>query len=148
MAVRNLRVHEFFPESLVSQTRIELQRMRLGVQQEIVDVPEISGRFNSGDQQRANTKTSFLPAHRHATDLGRRTIILQHNTGGPHRLAVSQRHKMQGFAVMLIALQIDGNALFDDEDLFSDPKTRFDVLRRTGRFDGYHSGPGARERFE
>jgi hypothetical protein len=38
VAVRNPGVHEFLPVSLVSQTRIELPCMRLGVQEEIVDV--------------------------------------------------------------------------------------------------------------
>ena len=38
LAVRNSRVYEFFPVSLVSQICIELQRMRLGVQEEIADV--------------------------------------------------------------------------------------------------------------
>ena len=38
VAVRNPRVHEFLPESLVSQARIELQRVRLSVQVKIVDV--------------------------------------------------------------------------------------------------------------
>src|SRR5262245_23881767 len=38
VAVRNPGVHEFLPVSLVSQTRIELQCMRLRIQEEIVDV--------------------------------------------------------------------------------------------------------------
>ena len=38
VAVRNSRVHEFFPVRFVPQTRIELQCMRLGIQEEAVDV--------------------------------------------------------------------------------------------------------------
>jgi hypothetical protein len=54
---------------------------------------------------------------------------------------------MQSIAIMFIALQVDGNALFDDKDLVSDPKTRFDVLRRIGSSDSDHPGPAAREQF-
>jgi hypothetical protein len=38
VAVRNSRVHEFFPIRFVPQTRIELQCVRLSIQEESVDV--------------------------------------------------------------------------------------------------------------
>jgi hypothetical protein len=140
VAVRNPCIDEFFAVSLVSQTRIKLQCMRLGVQEEIANVSQIRSCLNRGDQQLANTNTSIRPAHGHATDLGRRTVIPQHSRRRTYRLAVSQRHKMPRFAIMLIALHIDGNALFDDKDLVSNPKTLFDVLRRTRSSDCYHPG--------
>jgi hypothetical protein len=122
-AVRNPGVHEFLPVSFVSQTRIELPCMRLGVHEEILDVFQIRGSFNSGDQHLANTKTSIRLAHGHPTYLGGRAVIAQYNTRSPYRLSVSQRDEMQSFTITLIALQIDRNLLFDDKDLFSDPKT-------------------------
>src|SRR5438105_6375211 len=123
MAVRNSRVHEFFPESLVSQPRIELQRVRLSIQQEIVDVSQIRAGFNGGDQQLADTKASIRAAHGHAANFGRPAIIPQQNTRGSHGAAVNQCNEMKGFAIILIALQFHWNALFDDKDLFSNPKT-------------------------
>jgi hypothetical protein len=147
VAVRNPRVHKFFPVRLVSQTRIELQSMRLSVQEEIADASQIGGSFNSGDQQLANAKPSVRPAHRHAANFGRRAVIPQHNTCCPCRLTVSQRNKMKSFAIMLIALHIERNALFGDKDFFSDPKALLYVLRRICSPDCYHPGPGVRQRF-
>jgi hypothetical protein len=88
VTVRDSRLHEFFPVSLVSQTLIELQCVRLGIQQEIVDASQSGKRFNSGDQQFANTDTSIRPAHGHATDFGRRTIIAEHNARCPDKSVI------------------------------------------------------------
>jgi len=84
VTVRNPRVHKFFPVSLVSQTRIKLQCMRLSVQEENADVRQIRGSFNSGDQQLADTRTSIRPAHGHPTNFRRRAVIPEHNTRGPY----------------------------------------------------------------
>ena len=147
VAVRNSGVDEFFSVGLVSQTRIKLHGMGLGVQQEVVDVSEIGGFFNSGDQQLANTNPSVRAAHRHAANLGRGAVIPQYSTRGPDRSAVSQCNKMKSFIIMLIALQIERNVLFGYKDRYPDPKTLFDILRRGCGSDGYHAVPGAGYRF-
>jgi len=48
---------------------------------------------------------------------------------------------MKSFAIVLIALHIERNALFGDEDLFSDPKALFDVPRRPCSSNCYHPDP-------
>ena len=58
VAVRNPRVHKFFPIRLVSQARVELLGMGLSIQEEIADLSKIRRFLNSGDQPPANTKTS------------------------------------------------------------------------------------------
>jgi hypothetical protein len=127
VAVRDSRVDEFIAVSLVSQALIELQCVRLSVQEEMVDASQIGGCFDSCDQQFANPKTSIRPAHGDATNFGRRAVIPEHNARCPDRSAISQRHQMKRLAIILIALQIGRNVLFADKDLFSDPKTLFQV---------------------
>jgi hypothetical protein len=99
--------------------------MRLSVQEEIVDVSQVGGSFNGRHQQFANTETPVRTAYGHATDFGRRTVVSQHHARRPYRPAVSQCNEMKSVAVMFIALQINRNALLDDEDFISNPKTLF-----------------------
>jgi hypothetical protein len=61
----------------------------------------------------------------------------------PAALLQRAREHSEATRIVLIALQIDRNLLFDYKDLISNPKTCFKILRRICSSNYYHPGPSS-----
>ena len=136
--MRNACVQEFFSVRLISHTFVELQRMRLGFQYEIVDAGEVRICLDSPDQRPTKAYSSPRGDNGDASDFGGGPIFFQDCPRRADGSAVFLHEKVKRGAVIFVALHIDRDALFDDENFFPDPEAFASFILALDYFDFDH----------